>query len=119
VLKEPYLCLGVPLIAAPTDEEAEFIATTSKQRILALMRGQSLELRPPIAMSELEAQWSPAEKAAVEAFLQVAVIGSPQTVKAKLERLLADTDADELMFVSDSYEHADRLRTFDIVSQFR
>jgi alkanesulfonate monooxygenase SsuD/methylene tetrahydromethanopterin reductase-like flavin-dependent oxidoreductase (luciferase family) len=47
------------------------------------------------------------------------VIGSPQTVKAKLERLLADTDADELMFVSDSYEHADRLRTFDIVSQFR
>jgi luciferase family oxidoreductase group 1 len=119
VLKEPYLCLGVPLIAAPTDEEAEFIATTSKQRILALMRGQSLELRPPIAMSELEAQWSPAEKAAVEAFLQIAVIGSPETVKAKLDLLLAETDADELMFVSDSYEHAHRLRTFDIVSQLR
>jgi luciferase family oxidoreductase group 1 len=119
VLKKPYLCLGVPLIAAPTDEEAEFLATTSKQRILALMRGQSLVLRPPIANAELEAQWSPAEKAAVEAFLQVAVIGGPQTVKAKLEKLLAETDADELMFVSDSYEHAHRLRAFDIVSQLR
>jgi alkanesulfonate monooxygenase SsuD/methylene tetrahydromethanopterin reductase-like flavin-dependent oxidoreductase (luciferase family) len=119
VLKEPYLCLGIPLIAAPTDEEAEFLATTSKQRILALMRGQSLVLRPPITNVELEAQWSPAEKAAVEAFLQVAVIGSPQTVKTKLEKLLAETDADELMFVSDSYEHAHRLRAFDIVSQLR
>ena len=119
VLKEPYLCLGVPLIAAPTDDEAQFLATTSKQRILALMRGQSLVLRPPIANAELEALWSPAEKAAVEAFLQVAVIGSPKTVKAKLEQLLADTDADELMFVSDSYEHEHRLRSFDIVSSLR
>lgn len=119
VLKEPYLCLGVPLIAAPTDEEAQFLATTSKQRILALMRGQSLELRPPVPNEELEAQWSPAEKAAVEAFLQVAVIGSPETVKAKLEQLLADTDADELMFVCDSYEHEHRLRAFNIVSGLR
>jgi luciferase family oxidoreductase group 1 len=119
VLQQPYLCLGVPLIAAPTDGEAEFIATTSKQRILALMRGQSLELRPPITSAELEAQWSPAEKAAVESFLQVAVIGSPKTVEAKLDKLLLDTDADELMFVSDSYEHAHRLRTFEIVSQLR
>jgi len=119
VLKKPYLCLGVPLIAAPTDEEAEFLATTSKQRILSLMRGQSLALRPPITNAELEAQWSPAEKAAVEAFLQVAVIGSPETVKAKLEKLLTETDTDELMFVSDSYEHAHRLRTFEIVSSLR
>lgn len=119
VLKKPYLCLGVPLIAAPTDEEAEFLATTSKQRILSLMRGQSLALRPPITNAELEAQWSPAEKAAVEAFLQVAVIGSPETVKTKLEKLLTETDADELMFVSDSYEHAHRLRTFEIVSSLR
>lgn len=119
VLKEPYLCLGVPLIGAPTDEEAQFLATTSKQRILALMRGQSLELRPPVPNEELESQWSPAEKAAVEAFLQVAVIGSPETVKEKLEKLLADTDADELMFVCDSYEHEHRLRTFNIVSGLR
>ena len=119
VLKEPYLCLGVPLIAAPTDEEAQFLATTSKQRILALMRGQSLVLRPPVDNTELEALWSPAEKATVEAFLQVAVIGSPETVKAKLEQLLADTDADELMFVCDCYEHEHRLRTFNIVSGLR
>ncbi|GAC1372727.1 MAG: LLM class flavin-dependent oxidoreductase [Aquirhabdus sp.] len=119
VLKEPYLCLGVPLIAAPTDEEAQFLATTSKQRILALMRGQSLELRPPVPNAELEALWSPAEKAAVEAFLKVAVIGSPETVKEKLEKLLAETDADELMFVSDSYEHEHRLRAFNIVSSLR
>jgi luciferase family oxidoreductase group 1 len=116
-LKQPYLMLGVPLVAAPTDAEALLLATTSKQRILALMRGQSLVLRPPRA--DIEAQMSPQEKAAVDSFLRAAVIGSVETVKTKLEKLLLDTGADELMFVCDSYEHAHRLRTFDIVSSLR
>ncbi|MCP6330320.1 LLM class flavin-dependent oxidoreductase, partial [Klebsiella pneumoniae] len=38
VLDKPYVMLGVPLVAAPTDEEAEFLATTVFQRVLALMR---------------------------------------------------------------------------------
>lgn len=116
-LDKPYVTIGVPLIAAPTDEDAELLATTSKQRILALMRGQSLVLRPPIA--NMDTLWTPQEKAAVDSFLRVAVIGSPVTVKAKLDKLLAETQADELMFVCDSYEHAHRLRTFEIVSQLR
>ena len=49
VLDKPYAMVGVPLIAAPSDEEAEFLATTAFQRILALMRGESLVLRPPVA----------------------------------------------------------------------
>lgn len=117
VLSAPYVTLGVPLIAAPTDEEARFLATTTQQRILALMRGQSLIQQPPVA--DMGERWHPHEKAAVESFLALAMIGGPSTIKAKLETLLEQTDADELMFVSDFYEHAHRRRSLEIVSSLR
>src|SRR3546814_13314863 len=47
VLDKPYVMLGVPLVAADTDEQADYLATSVYQRILALMRGQSLVQRPP------------------------------------------------------------------------
>jgi luciferase family oxidoreductase group 1 len=117
VLEKPYVMLGVPLIAAPSDEEAQYLATTTHQRILALMRGLSLIQQPPV--QDMEQRWHPHEKTSVESFLGAAVIGGPQTVKAKLEAFLERTQADELMFVSDFYEQAHRLRSFDIVAGLR
>ncbi len=118
VLSKPYLSLGVPLIAAETDKEAEFLATTSKQRIQALFSGKSLRLKPPV--ENIGQIWnSHQEQVAVESFLAAAVIGGPVTVKAKLEKFLAETDADELMFVSDIYDFELRKRSFDIVNALR
>jgi luciferase family oxidoreductase group 1 len=117
VLKKPYLMLGIPLVAAPSDEEAAFLATTAQQRILALLRGQSLAMQPPT--HDMDKLWLPQEKSAVADFLGAAIVGSPQTVKAKLDQLLLQTGADELMFVSNFYHPADHLRSCEIVTHAR
>ncbi|MWV14757.1 MsnO8 family LLM class oxidoreductase [Pseudomonas sp. L-22-4S-12] len=117
VLDKPYAMVGVPLIAAPTDEEAEFLATTAFQRVLALLRGQSLVLRPPV--QSMAGRWQPHEQQAVGDFLGLAVIGGPQKVRARLEILLEQTGADELIFTGDLYQHEHRLRSFEIVAGLR
>ena len=107
--------LGVPLVAADTDEQAEYLATSVYQRILALMRGQSLMQKPPV--DSMNGLWLPHEREAVGDFLGLAMIGSPQKVKAKIEVLLEQTGADELIFTCDLYEHADRVRSYELLAQ--
>ncbi len=117
VLDKPYAMVAVPVIAAPSDEEAEFLATTAFQRVLALMRGQSLVLRPPV--ESMAGRWLPHEQQAVGDFLGLALIGGPEKVRARLEILLEQTDADELMFTGDLYQHEHRLRSFELVAGLR
>lgn len=114
VLDKPYVMLGVPLVAAETDARAEFLATTTYQRILALIRGQNMLMRPPVeVMHDL---WTPQEEYTVKEFLSMAMIGSAATIEQKLQVLLQHTQADELIFTCDVYEHADRLRSIDILA---
>ncbi len=115
VLDQPYVMLGVPMVVADTDEQADYLATSVYQRILALMRGQSLMQQPPV--ESMNGLWLPHEREAVGDFLGLAMIGSPQKVKAKLEVLLEQTGADELIFTSDLYEHADRVRSYELMAQ--
>ncbi|WP_374620616.1 LLM class flavin-dependent oxidoreductase [Pandoraea sp.] len=113
-LDKPYVMVGVPVVAAPTDTEAAFLATSAQQKILALMRGQSLKLQPPVG--DMDERWNPAEQQSVEAFLGVSVVGGPERVKAGLSDLVERTQADELMLVTDIYDPALRLRSCDIVA---
>ena len=115
VLDKPYVMLGVPLVAADTDEQADYLATSVFQRILALMRGQSLVQRPPV--KTMDGLWLPHEKEAVSDFLGLAMIGSPQKIRARLEVLIEQTQADELIFTCDLYEHADRLHSYELLAQ--
>jgi luciferase family oxidoreductase group 1 len=117
VLDKPYVMLGIPLLAADSDEQAEYLATSAYQRILALMRGQSLLQRPPVA--SMDGLWQAQEKQAVGEFFGQAVVGGPEKVRAQLEVLLAQTDADELLFTCDLYDFSDRLRAFEILAQLR
>ncbi|GGJ93204.1 LLM class flavin-dependent oxidoreductase [Pseudomonas matsuisoli] len=114
VLAEPYVMIGVPLVAADTDEEAEFLATTSFQRVLNLMRGQSLVMQPPVP--SMKGLWLPHEQDAVGSFLGMAVIGGPEKVRARLDILLEQTQADELIFAGDIYDEAKRAHSFEILA---
>jgi alkanesulfonate monooxygenase SsuD/methylene tetrahydromethanopterin reductase-like flavin-dependent oxidoreductase (luciferase family) len=107
--------VGVPWVAAETDEEARRLATTVYQRALQLVRGEPLMSRPPV--TSMEGLWSPAEREMVEAKLALAIVGGPQTVCWKLAALLEQTQADELIFTSDLYLHSDRLRSFEILAE--
>ena len=113
-LSQPYVMIGVPLIAAPTDEEAEFLASSTYQRVLGLLRGDRRRFPPPI--DGFMAQLNPQERAAIGDFLGAAVVGSTETVRSGLTELLRATAADELMLVCDIYDPALRLRSLDIVS---
>ena len=116
VLREPYLMVAVQVIAAVTDEAARRLFTTPQQRFLRLIRNQPVELLPPV--DSMEAFWhDDMERAAVESRLREAIVGSNATVQAGLEKLVNDTGADEIIVVTDTYEPADRLKSYQRVAE--
>jgi luciferase family oxidoreductase group 1 len=115
VLRKPYMIVAVQVIAAETDAEAWRLFTTPQQRFLRLIRNQPVELLPPV--DSMEQLWNEFERAAVENKLSAAIVGSDAAVKAGLEKLVADTLADEVIVVSDTYDHEDRLRSYERVAK--
>jgi luciferase family oxidoreductase group 1 len=116
-LARPYVVIGVPLIAAPTDDEAEYLASSTYQRVLGILTGDRQPLQPPV--EGFMAGLIPQERAAIDDFLAAAVIGGPETVRAGLSALAQATDADEFMLVSDVFDPALRLRSLDIAAAAR
>lgn len=114
-LARPYAIVGVPVVAAPTDEEAQFLASSTYQRVLGILTGQRGLLRPPVA--GYMAQLQPHERAAITDFLAAGVVGGPGTVRAGLQALADATQADEFMLVSDVFDPQLRLRSLDITAQ--
>jgi luciferase family oxidoreductase group 1 len=113
-LAKPYVVIGVPVIAAPDDAEAEFLASSTYQRILGILRGDRRRLQPP--EKDFMANLQPHEQDAINDFLGAAVVGGPQAVSAGLQGLLDATEADEMMLVCDIFDPALRLRSLDIVA---
>lgn len=108
VLAEPWLMIGVQVIAAESDAAAQRIFTTPQQRFLRLIRNQPVELLPPVEQLD----WSPGERAAVENRLRAAIVGSSATVKAGLASLIAATGANEIIAVTDTWDPAERLDSY-------
>lgn len=114
-LAAPYVAIGAPLIAAPTDTEADYLASSLRQRWLALLRGASLRLPPP-TRDPLEA--SPGEWHALAELLGVAAIGGRERVCAQLETLLARTQADEILFTCDIHDQQLRRRALCLLADW-
>ncbi len=113
-LAQPYLMVGLPVLTADSDEQAEHLATSARQRILRLIRGQPIFTPPPVA--SMEGLWNDVEQRSVETFLGAAVIGGPKTVDRKLREFLKLTQANELILHSDFYRVEDRLHSYEIVA---
>lgn len=114
-LAKPYAMVGVNVIAADTDEEARRLATTQQMSFTNLVRGTRGLSKPPI--EDIETYWSPMEKAQAGRMLARSIYGSPETVRAGLEALVKETGADELIVVSDVFDHQARLRSFDLIAE--
>jgi alkanesulfonate monooxygenase SsuD/methylene tetrahydromethanopterin reductase-like flavin-dependent oxidoreductase (luciferase family) len=115
VLSQPYVVIGLPLVAAPSDEEAEFLASSNYQRVLGILTGERQPLQPPI--KNFMQQLHPQERAAIHDFLAAAVIGGPDKVRAGLTALAQQTQADELMLVCDVFDPMLRLQSLDIAAR--
>ncbi|KEQ24227.1 LLM class flavin-dependent oxidoreductase [Paenibacillus tyrfis] len=114
VLEKPYAMVGVNVIAADTDEEAERLGTTLQQQFLNLIRGHEAPLQPPV--DSMDGLWSEHEKQALQNQLGSSIFGSPETVKEKLQAFLDATQADEIMVVGHVFDHQARLRSYEIVA---
>lgn len=110
VLDRPWLMVGVQVIAAESDAAARRLFTTPQQRFLRLIRSQPVELLPPV--DSMAGLWNDWERAAVESKLRAAIVGSEATVKEGLERLVAVSGANELIVVTDTWDHAARLESY-------
>jgi luciferase family oxidoreductase group 1 len=112
-LDKPYAMVGVNIIAADTDEEARRLFTTQQMSFTNMFRGARSLSQPSI--DDIESYWSPAEKSQASQMLARSIVGSPRTVRAGVQALVSETAADELIIVSDIYEHTARLRSFEII----
>jgi len=114
-LQRPHVMLGVNVIAAESDDEARLLMTSLQQAFVALRRGRPIQLPPPVP--DFERRMSAGERAMLDQALSCAVIGSPETVRRGLAAFVERTGADELMVTSQIYDHAARLRSFEITAR--
>lgn len=113
-LQEPYLMLGFSVIAADTDDEATYLASSMQQGIVALRRGRPDKLQPP--QKNHGASLTMEDQAIVNQFTTHAAIGSADTVRARVADFVAQTQPDELIFTGSIYDHRARLRSFAILA---
>ncbi len=117
VLSKPHVMIGVTVVAADTDAEARRLFTSLQQAFVALRSGTPGLLPPPV--EDFDAVVPPAVRSNVDHALRYAVVGSPETVREGLARLLAETAADELMITAQIYDQAARRRSYEIVAAVR
>lgn len=110
-LSKPYTMACINVIAADTDEEANYIATSFYQLATGIITGQRIPLQPPVKTMD----WTDYEKMAVSQMMEYSFIGSAETVRKGLEQFVDLTRVDELMITSHIYDHQTRLRSFEIV----
>ena len=116
-LKRPHAMAAIAVFAADTDAAAARLFTSLQQSFVKLRRGTPGPLPPPV--DTMDGLWTPAEAMMVGRAFGEAVVGSPATVKRGVEKFLARTGVDELMVTAAIFDHAARLRSFELVAQVR
>lgn len=116
-LQQPYAMLGINVVAADSDAEAQRLFTTQQQSFINLRRGRPGLIPPPI--DDIDSYWTPPEKLMVERALACAVVGAFNTVKDGIEAFIARHKPDELMITANVFEHEARRHSFEIVSTTR
>jgi luciferase family oxidoreductase group 1 len=114
VLSEPYAMVGVNVIAADSDEQAQWLSTSMQQQFLYLLRNTPGKLQPPV--ENIDSLSSDYEKELLAQRLGSSIIGGPETVKHRLQSFLDDTQANEMIVNAQIFDHQARLRSYEILS---
>lgn len=116
-LDKPYVMLGFNVFAADTDEEAQYLATSWQQSFVNLRSGRPTRLPPPVR-GYID-QLGPSAQDLLQHVLSCSAIGAPDAVASQLKAFIDKTGADELMITSNMFDHAARLRSYEITAQVR
>jgi luciferase family oxidoreductase group 1 len=114
-LDAPYAMVAVNVVAADEEATARRLFTSPQQSFTNVFRGARGQLPPPI--DDIEAYWSPEEKARVSRMLARSYVGTAETVRNGLDGVLAETAADELIVASAIHDHAARVRSYEILAE--
>ena len=113
-LAQPYVMLGLTVVAADTDAEAGRLFTSLQQAFINLRTGRAGPLPPPV--DDISAILNPGEHALLEQTLSRSVVGGPATVKAGVDAFIARNRPDELILTAQIFDHTARRRSFEIVA---
>ncbi len=114
-LTKPYVLVCINAVAAASEQEALYLASTEQQKFLDLIRGQRRLLPPPV--NDMDKLWTPAEAGHVRHILRESIVGSPKQVHKLLSSLLQRTQADEIMINSWIFDQQARLRSYRIIAE--
>lgn len=112
-IEEPYVMAGINVLVAPTDEEAQKLWTTTQQFLLDAQTGKRRLLQPPVDPEEIGTEQ---ERAFIESMFSIKAVGSPETVRKKLEEFTERSGADELIVVTYTYNPEDRKRSMKMLA---
>jgi len=113
--ERPYAMMAINVIAAETDEEARYLQSSVIQAFANLQRGCPGKLPPPV--EDISAQLTPQMLSSVGEALSCSAVGSPETVRAQLEQLIASHRPDEVILTGQIHDHASRLDSFRIAAE--
>lgn len=114
VLQKPYVMIGVNVILAEDNETAQYLSTSQLQQFLNIARGKpGQRLQPPVTHVDM----SEVEQAMLQKQMSFSAIGNPDTVLSKLQQILEETQADELIINTHVYDHAARLRSLELTAE--
>ncbi|HLR23496.1 MAG TPA: LLM class flavin-dependent oxidoreductase [Pseudogracilibacillus sp.] len=114
-LSKPYMAVCVNLVAAETNDEAEFLATTMQQQFLNIVRGTNDPLMPPV--ESLENEWLLSEKEAVDSMLRYTLLGDKARITDQLTHFQEKYNIDELMTVSYIYDEEKQADAYRILKE--
>ena len=116
-IESPYVILGVNIVAADTDDQARFLASSGRQAFTSLRAGTPIPLPPP--SREWEKEVVGFDASAIETAPSISFVGSPQTIREGLDAFIARMQPDELIVVAHIYEQQARLRSYEIAASLR
>ncbi len=116
-LAAPYVMLGINCVMADTDAQARRLFTSAQQQFTNLFRGAPGKVQAP--RDSMDDYWTPGEKAGVDRALHFAIVGGPDTARAKLQEFIAATQADELMLTAQVFDHTARLHSYELAASLR
>ncbi len=114
-LEEPYIIVCINVICASTQEEAEYLATTEKQKFLNIQRGDNKLIPKPT--DDMDSLWEDWEKRSIEHKLRESIWGTPEMVKEKLENLVERTGANEIMINSWIYDSKLKINSYKLIAE--
>ena len=111
-LDRPRVMLGINIVAADTDAEARFLASSGRQSFASLRSGRPIPLPPP----SREWERDPGDGSDPSNVTRVSFVGSPETMRPQIDAFIGRTNADELIVVSHIYDHRARLHSYQLAS---